>query len=325
MSGVLHLRVTSPSERTEKAVALLEDCVGVANLAVVPGASIRPPGDLVFADIARESVEGVLGGLRDLGLEADGTIAMEVVDTAISEAAERAERAAPGEGADAVIWEEVVRRTSDDAALSWTFLSFLFLATALAAIAVVLDSSILVIGAMVVGPEFVALAAIAVGIVHQRAGLLRRGLFTLGAGFAVAIAGTTVLCLVARAAGWITLAQIDRPRPLTGFIWTPDRWSFVVAFIAGIAGVLSLTASKSGTLVGVFISVTTVPAAGNLAAALALGDLAEMAGSAAQLGINMGAIVLAGVATLMLQKAVGRPGGQDRIRRLRDARRTSSR
>ncbi|GAA2756785.1 DUF389 domain-containing protein [Actinopolymorpha rutila] len=313
MSGVLHLRVTSPSERTEKVVALLEECVGVANLAVVPGASIRPPGDLVYADIARESVEGVLGALRDLGLDVDGTIAMEVVDTAISDAAERAERAAPGEGADAVIWEEVVRRTSDDAALSWTFLSFLFLATALAAIAVVLDSSILVIGAMVVGPEFVALAAIAVGIVHQRVGLLRRGLFTLGVGFAAAIAGTTVLCLLARAAGWITIAQIDRPRPLTGFIWTPDKWSFVVAFIAGIAGVLSLTASKSGTLVGVFISVTTVPAAGNFAAALALGDLAELAGSAAQLGINMAAIVLAGVATLTLQKALGRPGQQIRI------------
>jgi uncharacterized hydrophobic protein (TIGR00271 family) len=308
MSGVLHLRVTSPSERTERVVALLEDCVGVANLAVVPGASIRPPGDLVYADIARESVEEVLGGLRDLGLDADGTISLEVVDTAISHAAERAERAAPGEGADAVIWEEVVRHTSDDAALSWTFLSFLFLATSLAAIAVVLDSSILVIGAMVVGPEFVALAAIAVGIVHRRAGLLRLGLFTLAIGFVVAITGTTVLCLLARAAGWITLAQIDRPRPLTGFIWTPDKWSFVVAFIAGIAGVLSLTASKSGTLVGVFISVTTVPAAGNLSVALALGDLTELAGSAAQLGINMAAIVLAGVATLMLQKAVGRPG-----------------
>ncbi len=306
MSGVLHLRVTSPSERTEKVVALLEDCVGVANLAVVPGASIRPRGDLVSADIARESVEGVLRGLRDLGVDADGTIAMEAVDTAVSHAAERAERAAPGEGADAVIWEEVVRRTSDDAALSWTFLAFLFLATSLAAIAVILDSSILVIGAMVVGPEFVALAAIAVGVVHHRAGLLRRGLYTLGVGFAVAIVGTTVLCLVARAAGWITLAQIDRPRPLTGFIWTPDKWSFVVAFIAGIAGVLSLTASKSGTLVGVFISVTTVPAAGNFAVALALGDLAELAGSATQLGINMAAIVLAGVATLMLQKTLGR-------------------
>ncbi|GAA4991689.1 DUF389 domain-containing protein [Actinopolymorpha pittospori] len=306
MCGVLHLRVTSPPDRTAAVATLLQECPGVASLAVVRGASIRPPGDLVLADVARESTDEVLTGLRDLGIDTDGTISMETVDTAVSRAAELAERAAPGEGADAVIWDEVVRRTSDDAVLSWTFLAFLFLATALAAIAVVLDSAILVIGAMVVGPEFVPLAAVAVGLVHGRISLLRRGAVTLVVGFACAIAATTVLSLLARAAGWISAASIERPRPLTAFIWAPDRWSFVVAFIAGVAGVLSLTSSKSAALVGVFISVTTVPAAGNFAIALALGDLGEMAGSAAQLGVNMAAIVLAGVATLAVQKAVGR-------------------
>lgn len=76
-----------------------------------------------------------------------------------------------------------------------------------------------------------------------------------------------------------------------------------MAFIAGIAGILSLTSAKSGALVGVFISVTTVPAAGNLGLALALGDGAEVGGAAAQLGINLAAIVLAGILTLIALKA----------------------
>ena len=46
----------------------------------------------------------------------------------------------------------------------------------------------------------------------------------------------------------------------------------VVALLAGAAGVLSVTAGRTNVLVGVFISVTTVPAAGNLAVALALAD-----------------------------------------------------
>ena len=92
------------------------------------------------------------------------------------------------------------------------------------------------------------------------------------------------------------------PRPLTDFIWRPDALSWVVAFLAGIAGILSLTAAKSGALIGVLISVTTVPAAGNVAVAIAYGLPDEAWGSALQLGINLGAILTAGILTLAVQR-----------------------
>jgi uncharacterized hydrophobic protein (TIGR00271 family) len=306
MARVLHLRVTSPPARTREVVSLLDSCPGAASLSVVPGASVRPAGDLIAADLARESVEDVLDALRDLGIDVHGTIALDVIDTAFSAAADRAERSAPGEGADAVIWAEVVERTESEAALSKTFVWFLSIATTLAAIAVILDSAILVVGAMVVGPEFGPLAGIALGLVHRRFGLVRTSLFTLAVGLATAITVTAAAGLLAWTFGWIDGSVLDQPRPFTGFIWTPDRWSFVVAFIAGIAGILSLTSAKSGALVGVFISVTTVPAAGNFALALAFADTDEMAGSATQLAINMSAIVLAGVVTLLVQTYAGR-------------------
>ena len=75
--------------------------------------------------------------------------------------------------------------------------------------------------------------------------------------------------------------------PLTAFIYQPDTLSWIVAFLAGIAGMLSLTSAKSAALVGVLISVTTVPAAANVALALAFGEIAEARGSAIQLGINL--------------------------------------
>ena len=58
---------------------------------------------------------------------------------------------------------------------------------------------------------------------------------------------------------------------LTDFIVHPDGWSFAVACLAGVAGTLSLTTAKSGPLVGVFISVTTIPAVGTIAVCLACG------------------------------------------------------
>jgi uncharacterized hydrophobic protein (TIGR00271 family) len=142
--------------------------------------------------------------------------------------------------------------------------------------------------------------------------VLRQGRLTADAirllvlGFLVAIAVTAALALGAEAAGWITAADLSRPRPLTGFIWTPDRWSVVVALLAGTAGVLSLTAGRSSALVGVFISVTTVPAAGNLALALALRVPDEIGGAALQLGVNLAGMLVAGTALLAGQRVLTR-------------------
>ena len=92
---------------------------------------------------------------------------------------------------------------------------------------------------------------------------------------------TTLLALVGRALGWITLEDVVGPHPDTAFIYTPDKWSFIVAVIAAAAGVLSLTSARVGGLSGVFISVTMVPAAGNVALGTAFGAGHEIWGLAA--------------------------------------------
>jgi uncharacterized hydrophobic protein (TIGR00271 family) len=102
----------------------------------------------------------------------------------------------------------------------------------------------------------------------------------------------------------VDVGVLTRDRPQTGFVTSPDRWSFVVAVLAGIAGTLSLTASKSSALVGVFISVTTVPAAGAMALGLAFGSGTAIAEAGTQLGVNLGGIVLAAAVTLLLQRVL---------------------
>jgi uncharacterized hydrophobic protein (TIGR00271 family) len=203
-----------------------------------------------------------------------------------------------------VIWAEVTQRAYEDSELNWTYTSFLVLATMLASIAIVTDSVILVIGAMVLGPEFGTIAAMGVAIVRRRRRLLWMAVRTLLAGFLLAITIVTALSTVALRVGLINPEQITGARPGTAFIYQPSIWSFIVALIAATAGVLSLTSSKVGGLSGVFISVTTVPAAGNIALGLALGDWAEVFGSSQQLLINLGAMALAGAAVLALQQLV---------------------
>ncbi|WP_245161102.1 DUF389 domain-containing protein [Blastococcus sp. CT_GayMR16] len=302
----MQLRVTVPSDRTDRVRDLFESNPGTAHLVVLPGASVSPPGDLVLADVARESADGLVAALRELRVHQDGAIVMSAVDAAVSSAARKAEVDAPGDAADAVVWEQIVRTTDADSALSVSYLAFLTIATLLAAVAIINDSAILTIGAMVLGPEFAPLAALAVAAVQGRRRSARRAAVTLVVGFVVAIGLTAAVTLVGRGLGWFGTELLSADRPETGFITAPDRWSLVVAVLAGVAGVLSLTSSKSGALVGVFISVTTVPAAADMAISLALGGGPEFVRAATQLGINLAGIIVAATATLALQRAVWR-------------------
>ena len=65
---------------------------------------------------------------------------------------------------------------------------------------------------------------------------------------------------------------------------------------------LSLTSAKSGALIGVLVSVTTIPAAANIGVAAAYGEWASGAARCSSSSLNLFAIVLAGVGTLFIQR-----------------------
>jgi uncharacterized hydrophobic protein (TIGR00271 family) len=314
---MLHLRITTPSDLTDQVVEALSGDPAVSQIAVLAGAAVQPPGDIVLADVAREAVNEIIDRLDALGVPQRGTIHAESVTTWVSQAGFDAERHTPGSSADAVVWADVTQRAYEESELNWTYLAFMTLATLLASIAIVVDSQILVIGAMVLGPEFVAIAALGLALVRRRGSLFALAARTLVVGFGVAIAATTLAALAGRALDWVVADDVTGPRPGTDFIYSPDKWSFIVAIIAAAAGVLSLTSAKVGGLSGVFISVTTVPAAGNVALGIAFGASDEVWGSAIQLLLNVTGMALAGWATLAIQQVVWNRKAHHRRRLLR--------
>jgi len=318
MSLVMHLRLIVPTRCTERVLDTLVGDPRVTSIVQLPGAARRPEGDVIECDVTREATSDILAFLKAEGLYDDGAVALTSVDSAPSRNARAAEKAAPGAPDDAVIWDAVLDQAYNEAGGSWVYYAFLTLATMIASVAVITDSAILVVGAMVVGPEFGVVAALAVGLFLRKPGLIWRSASLLVKGFALAIALTVVAVLLARAVGWVDVGNVTAARPLTGFIWRPDKWSAVVAVLAGCAGVLSHTAGRGNALVGVFISVTTVPAAGDLALSIALWAPHQIGGSAAQLGINLAGMTIAGVVTLQLQRTIWR--GYLRMKRRAGAR-----
>ena len=279
-------------------------CAAAAVTSVIrlEDAAHKPEGDVILADVAREDASVIVATLKELGIHESGSIALEEVDTSISRVAIEAEKAAVGLPSDAVVWEEVEARTSEDTELGGSFLGFMVIATLIAAVGVMTDSPILIVGAMVVGPEFGPLAGLSVAIVQRRRELALRSLKALAIGFPLGMTVTLGATAVFRVTGVAPDQIVDTSRPLTQFISHPDAFTVIVALLAGVAGILSLTSSKSGALIGVLISVTTIPAAGNAAVAVAYGDWSGWAGAVEQLTLNLVMLVLAGVATLAVQR-----------------------
>jgi hypothetical protein len=102
-------------------------------------AAKKPDGDLILCEVAREQASVIIGDLKELEIPRVGSIAVEHIETALSDAAVAAEKAASGLPSDAVVWEEVEQRTSDNTELSVSFVAFLVLAMQIGAVGILLD------------------------------------------------------------------------------------------------------------------------------------------------------------------------------------------
>ena len=297
---MLTVRVSCPSELSTRCEEILRSAPSLTALARYRGASVDPDGDVFEAQVERDAVNDLLGALMDLGVQQRGTIQILQPNSWVSQRAYDAEQASPD--TDNVVWSQVIEQAYEQSKITPIFLAFMTMATLLAAIAVITDSPILVIGAMVLGPEFMAVIAMGLALVRKRPHLLRQAARTLLLGFAFSITVTVGFVALARGSGLATLADVTAPRPGVSFIYTPNVWSFIVAIIAAAAGVLALTSSQATGIIGVFISVTTIPASGNIAVGIVFARWDEVLGSAAQLGINLTGMAIAGWITLALRQ-----------------------
>jgi uncharacterized hydrophobic protein (TIGR00271 family) len=296
---VLQLRVVCPEDLTDTAVARLRDDSGVATIGVYRGVSVVPAGDVIECEVVRESVNNVVEALRALGIERRGALSIAEVDAVASSVVREVERLAPGYEADAVPWTLVEDDARENSAPAATFFVLMALAAIIAAVGIVIDSAVLIIGAMIVGPEYGPLTAIAVGL-HRRRRFWRSAAVVLAVGLVVAILAAAATAAAARLFGEATSSFEPHSRFFTGFVTDPNAYSAVVAFVAGVAGTVALARSQATALAGVLVSVTTIPAAAAVGVDAATAQWADCWRAALQLSINLTALLVAGQLTLVV-------------------------
>jgi uncharacterized membrane protein len=111
---------------------------------------------------------------------------------------------------------------------------------------------------------------------------------------------------VFRATGQIPDDYLRGMRPMVELIAHATWGGVVVAVCAGIAGVIALGQAKSGAVVGVLVSVTTIPAAANVGVAIVSGTREEAVAAAVQLVVNLASIVAGGFITLTVVQIANR-------------------
>ena len=303
---MLHVRVVSPASLTEQLASRLTTAPGVQNVLVRAGAARQPDGDAVEFDVHDGAANPVFAGLRELGLDRTGVICVDRVDAALTGQPVPAGDHGALRQEIAPVWEMVEATIHQGEAYAPSFYVLLAVAGLIGAVGLLTNSQILIVGAMVVGPEYNAIIGVALGISRRVRAEVRDGLLALSGGFLAAIVLTLLFGLSARASGETPAAFLQGVRPVADLINKPNIFSVIVAVLAGIVGVVSLTERRANALIGVFISVTTIPAAASVGVSAAYSSWGEAWGSLLQLLLNVVLLVIVGAAGLTAQRAIWR-------------------
>ncbi|OKI13372.1 DUF389 domain-containing protein [Streptomyces sp. CB03911] len=309
---MIHVRAVSPPDLTGRVVGFLAGEPSVLNLIVQPGAARNPDGDAVVCDVLTGAANDVLRALRALHLDSRGSIVIEPVDMAFVGGGAEAGARRLGALIHAPVWDQVEARIRAEGTYAPSFYLYLVIAGLIGAVGIVTNSQILIVAAMVVGPEYGAIVSVALGIDRRDGQRIRQGLRALLAGFLLAVVATFLFALLIRACGFESKAFSLGVRPVSQLIDSPNFFSFAVAGLAGIVGVVSLTEARTSALLGVFISVTTIPAAADISVSLAFSSWSKAWGSLVQLLVNIVVLIVVGTGTLRCQRAIWRRVGARR-------------
>jgi uncharacterized hydrophobic protein (TIGR00271 family) len=211
-------------------------------------------------------------------------------------------------------WIEVMGEARTNSRPLGRYLALMAVAAVLAAIGVITDNPILIVGAMAVSPDLLPICAACVGFVARRGRLAFRSLVTL-------LLGIVLTWLVAAAVAW----GLQVTGILTGDFQVHDAAlhglnhidysTVLVALAAGVAAMLSFE-TRAQSAVGVAISVTTIPASALFGVSLGLGEVGVSWGAAGVLAVNVSLLLLSGTLTLAVQRwltAAAQGRGRDPI------------
>jgi uncharacterized hydrophobic protein (TIGR00271 family) len=292
---MLRLRSSIAEHQAEEFGALLRELEGVRRV-VQHADESDPSRSFVFvADVEPAIADRLLEEIAALGIGVDDYVLSKVEVIAPQHRHHRGDG-----GVDGFAWVEVMGQARANSRPLARYLALINVAAVIAALGVITNSSILIVGAMAVSPDLLPICATAVGLVGGRYRLARRAFTTLVVGLLLVIVTAMVLSAVLKWTGFLPDGFEVEQSSLSTLAHT-DYSTVLIALAAGVAAMLSFE-TRASTAVGVAISVTTIPASAYLGVALGGGGIDHALGAAVVLAINVSLLIVSASLTLAVQR-----------------------
>lgn len=290
---MLRLRISISEGEVTKVIDRLRETEGVRR--VTADRNELNEEWVLDADLSPSAADRVLNRLNELEIP-DHCYVM-VRQEVIAPTREPGTSITPEEG---FAWAEVLGQARQNSRPIARYMVLMAVAGAIAAMGVVTDNSILIVGAMAVSPDLLPICATCVALVGRHVPLAGRAFGTLLIGMGIVMAVAAIISFLLQQAGILDGNPQDYLGGLGGLV-KADYSTVIIALAAGIAAILSFE-TRAAAAVGVAISVTTVPASAYFGVAIGLGDAGNSTFALVTLSMYVSLLILAGTVTLALQR-----------------------
>ncbi|APW96356.1 hypothetical protein CHINAEXTREME_00630 [Halobiforma lacisalsi AJ5] len=258
-------------------------------------------GSLAEVPVPSGAVDTVLERLYDAGLDEDTyTVVTEVDRATVPNVDELTDRYVEGpKGERGASHAEIRERAEDLTPDTATYLAFAIASAIVAVGGLLLDSAIVIVGAMVIAPFAGSTLSASAGAVISDRGMVVDSATSQVTGLVVAYVGAVVMSIFLQQTGFVQpTLDVGRVGQVGAFA-TPNLLTLVIAIAAGFAGALALATDLPVSLAGVAVAAAIVPAAAAAGIGTAWGDPLLVAGGIVLLLMNIVFINLTAYLTLI--------------------------
>ena len=295
------LELTVPPAVTDALSAQLTNLDGVIGLTLARGASLKPAGDVLTVHVLNRGADDVLRCARAAVANHED---LSVVTSEVASFIAPADHHAVDDDRDEAIWEEMESGLRHQGRITANYLLLMALGGIVAAIGLVSDpvpQAVAFVASAIIAPGFDPMTKVPLGLVLRHWLLVRRGIESALAGYAVLVAAAALTMWALVAAGETsadTLASNGEVQHLAH----PKLMELLLAAAGALSGVVILAAFRRSFQAGPLIAMAFIPAAALVGAGLAVGRPDLALEGLERFGADWGFIVALGVPFLWLKQ-----------------------
>lgn len=296
------LEITVPPAFTDALGAELTALDEVIGLTLQRGGSLKPPGDVLTVHVLNSGADAVLRRVR-AAVPADQP-GLSIVTAEATSFISPEDHHLIRDDRDEAIWEEMESGLRHQGRITTNYLVLMALGGVIATVGLVSEpvpQAVAFVASAVIAPGYDPMTTVALGLVLRRWGLVRRGLSSTGAGYALLVVAAAATMWVLEASGEASaalLATNDEVKNLAD----PGLMELLMAGTGALAGVVMLAAFRRSFQAGPLIATAFIQAAALIGAGAAVGRFELALEGLERFGADWGFILALGIPFLWLKQ-----------------------